>query len=43
MVPKTMDGTYEETFTDIINFVESNYRVKANKAHRAVAGLSMGG
>jgi len=43
MVPKTMDGTYEETFIDIMNFVENNYRVKANKSNRAVAGLSMGG
>ena len=43
MVPKTMDGTYEETFMDIMSFVESSYRVKADKAHRALAGLSMGG
>jgi enterochelin esterase family protein len=43
MVPKTMDGTYEETFMDIVNFVESSYRVRSDKAHRAVAGLSMGG
>lgn len=41
MVPKTMDGTFELTFVDIMNFVESFYRVKANKANRAVAGLSM--
>lgn len=43
MVPKTMDGTYEASFPDIIKFVESNYRVKAEKANRAIAGLSMGG
>jgi len=43
MVPKTMDGTYEANFKDIIKFVESNYRVKADKADRAIAGLSMGG
>lgn len=43
MVPNTMDGNYEATFTDIIKFVESSYRVKAEKASRAVAGLSMGG
>ena len=43
MVPRTMDGTYEETFVDIMNFVESNYRIKADKANRAIAGLSMGG
>ena len=43
MIAKTMDGTYEGAFGDIIQFVESNYRVKANKANRAIAGLSMGG
>lgn len=43
MVPKTMDGTYEASFKDIIDFVETNYRVKADKQHRAIAGLSMGG
>jgi enterochelin esterase family protein len=43
MIPKTMDGTYEANFTDIIKFVETNYRVKTEKAHRAIAGLSMGG
>jgi len=43
MVPNTMDGKFEETFPDIMRFVESNYRVKTNKANRAIAGLSMGG
>ncbi|HPE58381.1 MAG TPA: alpha/beta hydrolase-fold protein [Bacteroidales bacterium] len=43
MVDKTMDGTYEANFMDIIKFVENNYRVNADKANRAVAGLSMGG
>lgn len=43
MIPQTMDGTYESHFMEIINFVEANYRVKADKAHRAIAGLSMGG
>ena len=43
MLPSTMNGMYIKTFSDIINFVESNYRVKADKANRAVAGLSMGG
>lgn len=43
MVPKTMDGTYESTFMDIVKFVESNYRVHADKSNRAIAGLSMGG
>jgi len=43
MVPKTMDGTFEETFGEIIEFVESRYRVKTGKSDRAIAGLSMGG
>ena len=43
MAPRTMDGTYEATFMDIKTFVENNYRVKADKNNRAVAGLSMGG
>ena len=42
-LPNTMDGKFEETFTDVIKFVESNYRVKAEKSGRAIAGLSMGG
>jgi len=43
MVPGTMNGAYEESFMDIVKFVENSYRVKAEKASRAVAGLSMGG
>ena len=43
MVPGTMDGTFEEIFPDIMEFVESSFRVKAEKSFRAVAGLSMGG
>jgi len=42
-LPNTMDGKYEETFPDIIRFVESNYRVATDKSARAIAGLSMGG
>lgn len=42
-LPNTMDGKFEETFQDVIKFVESNYRVKASKSNRAIAGLSMGG
>ena len=41
--PKTMDGNFEKAFPDIIQFVEKAYRVKKDKANRAVAGLSMGG
>lgn len=35
---------YEDYFyTELMPYVESNYRVYADKQHRAVAGLSMGG
>ena len=33
----------EESFPDIIKYIESNYRVKKDMNSRAVAGLSMGG
>lgn len=33
----------EDHFPDIQNYVESNYRVKKDKASRAICGLSMGG
>jgi enterochelin esterase-like enzyme len=42
-LPNTMDGKFEETFMDVVKFVENNYRVKAEKSGRAIAGLSMGG
>ena len=42
-LPHTMDGKMEETFMYIIKFVEANYRVNADQAHSAIAGLSMGG
>jgi len=41
--PGTMDGQYEGAFMDIVKFVEDSYRVKADREHRAIAGLSMGG
>ena len=43
MTPGNMNGNYEANFMDIIKFTEGNYRVAADKEHRAVAGLSMGG
>lgn len=43
MLPKTMDGNFERAFQDVIKFVESRYRVKADRDDRAIAGLSMGG
>lgn len=33
----------EDSFPDIIRYIEENYRVKKGKDNRAVAGLSMGG
>ena len=33
----------KDLLTDLIPFVESNYRVAADRDHRALAGLSMGG
>lgn len=43
MLPNTMDGKFEETFGDVMKFVEDNYRTIAAKSGRAIAGLSMGG
>lgn len=36
-------NAFVANFKDIIGFVESNYRVIPDKAHRAISGLSMGG
>lgn len=41
--PKTMEGSFEKAFPDIMNYVESHYRTINDRAHRAIAGLSMGG
>ena len=43
MLPQTMEGSFETAFPDVVNFIEKTYRVKKDKAHRAIAGLSMGG
>ena len=42
-LPKTMEGSMESSFPDVIKFIESNYRVEKKKSSRAIAGLSMGG
>lgn len=42
-VEGTMDGQFEESFRDVIKFVESRFRVIPKKSARAIAGLSMGG
>jgi enterochelin esterase family protein len=41
--PHAMDGKFEETFHEIIRFVDSQYRTIPEKKSRAIAGLSMGG
>ena len=43
MLPKTMDGYFEQAFPDLMKFVERTFRTQNDKAHRAIAGLSMGG
>lgn len=42
-LPKTMEGTFETCFPEIVKFVDKTFRTKANKKSRAIAGLSMGG
>lgn len=42
-LPKTMEGSFETAFPDVVKFIDKNYRTKANKQSRAIAGLSMGG
>ncbi len=42
-LPKTMEGSFETAFPDVVKFVDKTYRTKANKKNRAIAGLSMGG
>ena len=36
-------ATMDESFMDVVNFIEKNYKVAKNKANRAICGLSMGG
>ena len=38
-----MEGTFEQSFNDIMNWVDKNFRTRAAKRYRAIAGLSMGG
>ncbi len=42
-LPKTMDGSFETAFTDVVSFIDKTFRTKAEKKSRAIAGLSMGG
>ena len=38
-----MEGSFESSFGDIVNYVEQHYRVQNGANHHAIAGLSMGG
>ena len=40
---KWMEGTFESSFNDIVTWVDNNFRTRASKRTRAIAGLSMGG
>ena len=42
-LPKTMEGSFETAFPDVVNFIDRTYRTLKNKQNRAIAGLSMGG
>lgn len=42
-LPKTMEGTFETYFPEIVDFIDANYRTIPEKKGRAIAGLSMGG
>jgi enterochelin esterase family protein len=42
-LPKTMEGSMETSFPDVMKFIDSNYRTLATRENRAIAGLSMGG
>ena len=42
-LPKTMEGSYEQAFPEIVKVIDKNYRTIKSKSGRAIAGLSMGG
>ncbi|GEO10703.1 esterase [Segetibacter aerophilus] len=42
-LPGYKEGSYELSFKEIVDFVDTHYRTQAMKSKRAVAGLSMGG
>ncbi len=42
-LPKTMEGSFESAFPEIVSFIDSRYRTVAKPASRAICGLSMGG
>ncbi len=40
---RTMEGSFETHFPDVVNYIDTHFRTIADKQHRAIAGLSMGG
>lgn len=42
-LPGYKNGDYELAFPEIVQFIDTKYRTLPDKAHRAIAGLSMGG
>lgn len=42
-LPKTMEGSFEAAFPEVVSFVDKHYRTIRKKDARAIAGLSMGG
>ncbi len=41
--PRTMEGSFESSFPDVVNFIDNTFRTILEKKARAIAGLSMGG
>ncbi len=42
-LPNFRDGSYEYSFPEIVNYIDSHFQTKPQKSQRAIAGLSMGG
>lgn len=42
-LPHYKDGSFEMAFPEIVNFIDATFNTIPDKAHRAIAGLSMGG
>lgn len=42
-LPRTMEGSFERSFGDVVRFIDSHYRTIPKRRSRAIAGLSMGG
>lgn len=42
-LPQTMEGSFEESFPEVVKFIDGRYRTIAKQSSRAICGLSMGG